>query len=86
MITRDAGLGDRSVEWEAIWLEPGHRRQGLGRRAYERLWQLTRARGYSRVVLSIRADNMRSRYIHQKLAARFAVSDLTDAAPSALRR
>jgi RimJ/RimL family protein N-acetyltransferase len=71
MITRYDGYGERTVEWEAIWLDPVYRRQGLARLAYAHVHQWTREHGYDRVALFIRADNLRSLNIHQKLGARY---------------
>lgn len=71
MITRYDGYGERTVEWEAIWLDPAYRRQGLARLAYAHVHQWSRDHGYDRVALFIRADNLRSLNIHQKLGARY---------------
>ena len=71
MITHYHGFGDRTVEWEAIWLDPLYRKRGYAKLAYGYLQRWTRDHGYDRVVLFIRADNLRSLYIHQKLGARY---------------
>lgn len=71
MITRYDGYGERTVEWEAIWLDPAYRRQGIARLAYAHIHQWPREHGYDRVVLFIRDGNLRSIDIHQKLGARY---------------
>jgi RimJ/RimL family protein N-acetyltransferase len=62
---------DRTAEWEAIWIHPTYRRQGIARRAYQRIELWTRANGYERVALHIRADNLRSQHIHTEQGARY---------------
>jgi len=74
MITHYHGFGDRTVEWEAIWLEPQYRRRGLARLAYDYLRRWTQGRGFNRVVLFIRADNVRSLHVHRKLGARYVIT------------
>jgi RimJ/RimL family protein N-acetyltransferase len=69
MITYYEGFGDRTVEWEAIWLEPHYRKQGFARAAALLRWTI--GHGYNRVVLFIRADNQRSLDIHKKLGAQY---------------
>ncbi len=69
MITHYDGFGDRTVEWEAIWLDPRYRQRGFAKLAYDQLQHWTNDHGFKRVVLFIRADNLRSLYIHQKLGA-----------------
>jgi RimJ/RimL family protein N-acetyltransferase len=60
-----------TAEWEAIWIHPAYRCQGIARRAYQRLELWTRANGYQRVALHIRADNLRSQRIHTEEGARY---------------
>jgi RimJ/RimL family protein N-acetyltransferase len=69
MITRHGDPFERCVEWEAIWLHPSYRRKGIARRAYETAEAWTAARGYRRVALYIRADNLRSQQIHTRCGA-----------------
>lgn len=71
MITQYDAFGDDTVEWEAIWLDQRFRKQGLAKLAYDHVWRWTLDQGYDRVALFIRADNLRSLYIHQKLGARY---------------
>jgi RimJ/RimL family protein N-acetyltransferase len=70
MVTRYDGFGDRTVEWEAVWLDPRYRQLGIARRAYEEAQRWTEAHGYNRVVSFIRADNLRMRHIREKQGAR----------------
>ena len=74
MVTRYRGFGDRTVEWEAVWLDPRYRRLGIARRAYEKAQQWTRSQGYNRVVSFIRTDNLRMRYIREKQGARLVAT------------
>jgi RimJ/RimL family protein N-acetyltransferase len=69
MVTRQGAAEDRTVEWEAIWLDPRYRRQGIARRAYEQVERWTLDHGYDRVALYIRADNQRSLDIHRRQGA-----------------
>ncbi|HUY68002.1 MAG TPA: GNAT family N-acetyltransferase [Alphaproteobacteria bacterium] len=71
MVTQYGEPADRKVEWEAIWLDPHYRRQGIARTAYRQIQQWTLDRGYDRVILYIRADNKRSQDIHRKQGARY---------------
>ena len=41
MVTRYDGFGDRTVEWEAVWLDPRYRRLGIAKCAYEMAQQWT---------------------------------------------
>ena len=74
MVTRYDGLGDRTVEWEAVWLDPRYRRLGIARRAYEKAQEWTEAHGYNRVVSFIRADNLRMRHIREGQGARLVAT------------
>ena len=71
MVTRYDGFGDRTVEWEAVWLDPRYRRLGIGKCAYELAQQWTETQGYNRVVGFIRADNDRAREIFERLGGRY---------------
>ena len=48
MVTRYDGFGDRTVEWEAVWLEARYRRLGIAKQAYERAQEWTERNGYRR--------------------------------------
>src|SRR5215831_5368447 len=71
MVTRYDGFGDRTVEWEAVWLEPRYRRLGIAKQAYERAQEWTERNGYRRVVGFIRTDNTRAREIFERLGGRY---------------
>jgi GNAT superfamily N-acetyltransferase len=60
---------DITAEWEAIWLHPRYRRQGIAQRGYRRIEQWTRSHGYERAAVYIRADNLRSQHIHSQNGA-----------------
>ena len=74
MVTRYDGFGDRTVEWEAVWLDPHYRRLGIARRAYEKAQQWTQSQGYNRVVSFIRTNNLRMRHIREKQGARLVAT------------
>lgn len=69
MITQHGAPEDRIAEWEAIWLEPSYRKQGIAKLAYEQVQQWTLDQGYRYVVLYIRDGNLRSQEIHRKQGA-----------------
>ena len=69
MATQLGAPEELTVEWEAIWLDPLYRKQGIAKNAYEQVEQWTLDQGYDRVVLYIRADNARSQEIHRKQGA-----------------
>ena len=71
MITQHGAIQDRTVEWEAIWLDPHYRKQGIAKRAYEQIQKWTIEQGYNRVALYIRADNLRSQQIHRNHGAQY---------------
>jgi RimJ/RimL family protein N-acetyltransferase len=71
MVTRYEGFGDRTVEWEAVWLDPRYRRLGIAKQAYQRAQEWSERNGYHRVVGFIRADNARAREIFERLGGRY---------------
>ena len=71
MVTRYEGFGDRTVEWEALWLDPRYRRLGVARKAYQLAQQWTETHGYNRVVGFIRTDNDRAREIFERLGGKY---------------
>jgi RimJ/RimL family protein N-acetyltransferase len=71
MITQHGEPKNHMVEWEAIWLDPRYRRQGIAKLAYEQIRRWTLGQGYEHVALYIRADNLRSQQIHRKQGAHY---------------
>jgi RimJ/RimL family protein N-acetyltransferase len=71
MVTQYDSVGDDTVEWEAVWLEPRYRRVGIAKLAYQMAQQWTELRGYRRVVGFIRTDNQRARDIFERLGGRY---------------
>jgi GNAT superfamily N-acetyltransferase len=59
MITQYGPAADRTVEWEAAWLDPRYRRQGVTQRVYQQVEQWTKDHGYRFVRVFIRDDNTR---------------------------
>lgn len=71
MVTQYGDIEDKTVEWEAIWVEPKFRNKGYGRSIYQEIEKWSLAHGYKRVVVFIRADNERSQEIHIRQGAVF---------------
>jgi GNAT superfamily N-acetyltransferase len=59
MITRYGPPEDSTAEWEASWLHPRYRSQGVTPRVYRQVEQWTREHGYRQVRVFIRDDNTR---------------------------
>lgn len=79
MVTRQTAFNPLpTVEWEAVWLDHRYRRLGIARMMYEYVQQWTINQGYKRVILYIRADNLRSLNIHRKLGARYTYTKHQD--------
>jgi GNAT superfamily N-acetyltransferase len=59
MITRYGPAEDSTAEWEAAWLQPRYRSQGVTPRVYQQVEQWTKDHGYRHVRVFIRDDNTR---------------------------
>jgi RimJ/RimL family protein N-acetyltransferase len=71
MITQFSPLGERTVEWEATWLDPRYRGCGMAKPAYQRVHKWSVDHGYDCAVVFIRADNTRSQDIRKKQGFRY---------------
>jgi GNAT superfamily N-acetyltransferase len=71
MITQQ-GEGSPVVEWEATWLDPLFRRHGIGKAAYEQVYQWSLERGFDFAAVFIRADNRRSQDIRRQQGFAYA--------------
>jgi len=59
MITQFGSPNDKTVEWEAAWVDPRYRGSGLTKALYEEVEQWTVSEGYRFVKSFIREDNKR---------------------------
>ena len=67
----------RSVCWGSAYVQPAHRRTGVGRFLYGTREQWSKQRGFAAAVIAIREDNARSIEIHSKNdAVRFGVETM----------
>ena len=71
MTTQHGEPQNQMVEWEAIWLDPRYRRQGIAKLLINRLNGGLSVKVTNTLLLYIRADNLRSQQIHRKQGAHY---------------